>query len=328
MPMHEGKTDRQARLVKLEHLLCQNRKSGLTITEMAKITKMSERTIRRDLAALQRELLMPIWDDRNSGEVRWYVEEGYVLPPIDFTLPEAMTLFMSVRLMLSHTYRYNPDAASLFLKLNSIIKPPLNTQIQNTLKWMADLPSNEKLTNILTLLAHAWTSQKQAKIEYVSFNAKTTKTHVLETYFIQPVVRGHATYVIGFCRDCDSILLFKVERIQSIKLLDVSYKIPSDFNANQYLCNAWDIVAFEDSCNVKLCFTPEIAKIIEETTWHPSQKIRKQKDGSLIATYHVSISDEFVGWVMSWGEKVEVFKPLSLRKQIKSIADKMAQVYG
>ena len=55
-----------------------------------------------------------------------------------------------------------------------------------------------------------------------------------------------------------------------------------------------------------LKFNKEIADIIAERIWHPSQKTTHHRDGSLTLEMKVVISDELKGWVASWREYVKV----------------------
>ena len=66
---------------------------------------------------------------------------------------------------------------------------------------------------------------------------------------------------------------------------------------------------------------------MEETTWHSSQKIEKQPDGSVIVTLRVFSSPELVTWIMGWGEKVEVLEPAELRKEVLQTAKAMVKIY-
>ena len=316
MTQHEGKTDRQARLVKIEHLICQNRKTGLTIDEMARTTGMSGRTVRRDLEALQNEFKMPISEHRSSNGIRFGVEDGYVLPPVDFTLPEAMALFMSARLMLSYAHRYDPNIASVFIKLNSIVKPPLKTQIEKTLEWMSKLPPNEKILRTLSILSEGWVARRQIRIMYHSLSSKEAKERIIDPYFIQPMAPSHSTYAIAYCHKEKKVLTFKVERINEIQLMSESYSIPEDFDANEYLASGWGIVVEKGSTLVKLRFEKEIARLAEETIWHPSQVVKKLQDGSVEVSLKVTVSDELISWIMGWGQYLEVLEPKTLRLEV------------
>lgn len=317
-----GKTDRTVRLLKVEHFLYQNPR-GLKVEEISRLCEVSKRTTYRDLAALETELGMPIWGE---GTKRGIVE-GYLLPPIHFTLPEALNVFLAARLMLSYAHRYDPNVASTFMKVNSIVPPPLREQIQKTMEWMRKQPEDDRYLRILATLAEAWISQQRIKIIYRALEAEKTTERTIEPYFIEPAAAGHSSYVIAYCHRAHEVRTFKIERIESIELLDEGYTLPEDFDANEYLGSSWGITVYGEVKMVKLRFDPEIARIMEETVWHPSQVVEKQEDGSVIMTLRVAVTDELYFWILSWGEKAKVLEPEELRQDIIKTAKAMLVVY-
>lgn len=311
------------RLVNLWLLLAGN-PSGYTVKELASRFDVNIRTIYRDLEALGTDLKIPVTQDKT----RWKLVEGYVLPPIPFTIPEALNIFLSARLMLNYSHRYDPNIESTFLKLTSVVPAPLKEQIIKTTDWMRGLPKNEAYLRNLIKLAEAWMSQRQIKITYQSLEANKATERIIDPYFIEPAAPGHASYVIGFCHQRKEIRIFKVERIISAELIDVSYSIPPYFDANEYFASSWGIVVEDEVKTVKLRITdPEIVRILSETIWHPSQGFEKQKDGSTIMTLLVNDTYEFFSWLMGWGEKVEVLEPKEIRDRIIETVETMRDLY-
>lgn len=318
-----GKTkDRTARWAQIEHLLYQNRK-GLKIKEIARICNVSVRQIYRDIDDLQSKLGLPIWEERSTRGI----EEDYFLPPIRFSLPEALNIFLAARLMLHYAHRYDPNTASTFMKLNSIVPPGLREQIQKTLDWMQTQPRDEQYLRTLAILTEAWVSRHQVKIAYQSLPSEKAVERVIEPYFIEPAATGHSSYVIAFCHRTKSLRTFKIERIKTIEATTEPYTIPPDFDANEFLGSSWGIVVEGDVKTIRLRFDPELARIMEETIWHPSQTLEKQRDGSIILTLKVTDTQELHSWILGWGEKVKVLEPAELRRNIVDTAKTMLEVY-
>jgi len=317
-----GKTDRTARLLKVEHLLYQNPK-GLMIEEIARLCDVSKRTTYRDLIALESELGVPIWEEGSKRGIT----EGYLLPPVHFTLPEALNIFLAARVMLNYAHRYDPNMASTFIKLSSIVSPPLREQIQKTLDWMQKQPRNERYLGILAALAEAWLSQRRVKISYRALTRERPTQRVIEPYFIEPAAPGHASYVIAYCHRTNSLRTFKIERIEAVEPTAEPYTIPPDFDPSAFLSSSWGIVVKGEVKTIKLKFDPEIARIMEETVWHPSQVLEKQGDGSVIMTLRVTDTVELRSWILGWGEKVEVLEPAEIREKIVKTAKAMLNVY-
>jgi len=160
-------------------------------------------------------------------------------------------------------------------------------------------------------------SQRQIKITYHSLEANKATERIIDPYFIEPAAPGHASYVIGYCHQRKEIRIFKIERISSSELTDVSYSIPTDFDANEYFASSWGIVVEDEVKTLKLEIKDqEIVRILNETIWHPSQKFEKQKDGSTLMTLQITGTYEFLAWILGWGEKVEVLEPQELREAI------------
>ncbi|MFC1894082.1 helix-turn-helix transcriptional regulator [Chloroflexota bacterium] len=317
-----GKTDRTARLLKVEHLLYQNPK-GLKVEEIARLCGVNKRTTYRDLGALESELGLPIWGEG----IRRGIVEGYLLPPIHFTLAEALNIFLAARLMLSYAHRYDPNIASTFTKLNSIVTPPLRDQIQKTIGWMQSLPKNDKFLHTLTTLAEAWVSQHQVKISYRALTKEKAAERIIDPYFIEPAAPGHSCYVIAYCHRTDSLRTFKIERIVDIQVMSDSYVLSSGFDANAYLGSSWGISVEGGLKTIKLKFTPEISRIMEETMWHPSQVLECQSDGSVIMTLRITDTAELRSWILGWGEKIQVLEPDEIRQNIIETAKAMLDVY-
>jgi len=68
-------------------------------------------------------------------------------------------------------------------------------------------------------------------------------------------------------------------------------------------------------------------RIMEETVWHPSQVLEKQKNGSMIMTLRVTDTVDLYSWILGWGEKIEVLEPPELRKEVMRTAEKMLKIY-
>jgi predicted DNA-binding transcriptional regulator YafY len=316
------KRDRTARILKIQVLLGQN-PSGLKIEEIARRCSVNKRTVYRDLKALETELNVPVWQNGN----RRGLIEGYHLPPIPFTLAEAMNIFLAVRLMQNYSGWYDPNIASTFMKLNSVVPPMLQAQITNTIAWMEKQPKNEKLMHTFEVLIRAWASQHRVKVLYQDLTEPAPQERIIEPYFIEPTTQSRASYVIAYCNTKKSIYSFKMSRIENIQILPQTYVIPPDFNAIEYLSSAWVLFVEEPVEKVKLRFKPRLRRPLQEARWHPTQVMEPQEDGSLIMELNVNNTYDFRSWILGWGDEVEVLEPAKLRDQIITINESVRRIY-
>src|SRR5919198_2764662 len=107
------KRDRLARLTRVATLLHQHAPRGLTALELAHRIDVSVRTVYRDLRAIEQELGFPVWQE----EGRWLIGKGDFLPPLKLTPLEAVTLFLSARLVARYADRKDPYIVGAFRKL-------------------------------------------------------------------------------------------------------------------------------------------------------------------------------------------------------------------
>ena len=122
---------RTERLIQIWLLLLHN-PLHFTAKELAERLNVNVRTIYRDLVALETDLRVPVWEDKK----KLAIEESYYLPPIRFTVPQAVNIFLAARLMLAYSHRYDPNIDATFTKLGAAIPAPLREQVQKTLEWM------------------------------------------------------------------------------------------------------------------------------------------------------------------------------------------------
>ncbi len=311
------------RLIRIWILLADN-PAGHTIKELADRFGVNIRTIYRDMLSLGADLHVPVQDEKG----RWKIQEGYRLPPIQFTLSEALNIFLAARLMLRYSHRYDPNIDATFVKLASRLPPPLGRQVRKAVDWMQTLPKDDKRLRVLATVAEAWVKQRMLKTTYRSMAAEAATERVIEPYYIEPAAPEHDSYVIAYCHVRKEIRTFKMARIERAELTDRPYTVPADFDAGKFFSSSWRVIAGGAARKVRLkTADPEIMRLMEETLWHQSQVLEMQKDGSMIMTLKVTPTIDFLSWILGWGEYVEVLEPRELREYVGKTAKAMVNVY-
>src|SRR5438309_837274 len=156
------KRDRLARLTRVATLLYHNRPHGLTAKEIARRIDVNVRTAYRDLTAIQSELRLPLWQEGG----RWGIEEGAFLPPLNLTLLEAVTLFLSARLMARHADKKDPHVVSAFGKLASVLPTPVAAHVDAVVAAMADNPGDRAYAGVFEAVATGWATSCKGRITY------------------------------------------------------------------------------------------------------------------------------------------------------------------
>jgi predicted DNA-binding transcriptional regulator YafY len=94
------------------------------------------------------------------------------------------------------------------------------------------------------------------------------------------------------------------------------------------LTRAWDIIADQPEAEVVLRFAPSVAARVREATWHPTQQVEAEADGSLLWRARVSGTIEIRLWILSWGDEVEVVEPPALRDDVAATVRRAVARYG
>ena len=117
---------------------------------------------------------------------------------------------------------------------------------------------------------------------------------------------------------------YRIARFKSLRMTDVNALVPEDFDLKSYFGNAWAVYRGEKSYDVEILFSKEASATVTETIWHHTQKVRRNKDGSVTLTFKVDGLNEIVRWVLGWGSRAKVIQPMEFRKLV---ADQLQQAF-
>ncbi|MDQ4078231.1 MAG: WYL domain-containing protein [Chloroflexota bacterium] len=320
----ESIQDKQARLHRLSHLLYRHPK-GLTVREMADMCGVTTRTIQRDLKALE-DAEVPIWQEDRGEKPRYGIIEGYFLPPLRLTLNDAGALYLAARLLTRNTDEHNPHVTSAVAQLAGVLPEPMGNALQMGVQRMAAREVDQHYRDVFEALTLGWATGRKVKIRYRSARRDDYTEYVIEPYFIEPAERGN-TYVMGRVDDRSLILTFKLDRIHSAELLDETFEHPENMYPSEVLANAWGVVFGEPIDEIVLRFDASVARRVDETEWHPSQRVEELDDGGRLMRLRLSGTWEIVPWIRTWGSSCEVLKPDSLREQMEEEVRALAKLY-
>jgi predicted DNA-binding transcriptional regulator YafY len=321
-----GKRDRLARLARTIAVL-QAHPGGMRPKELARRVGTSVRTTYRDLRAIDVELGLGVWSEDGA----WGVLDSEFLPPLKLTLQEAMAVVLSARLMARYADKYDPDLASAFEKLGKGLPAVLGAHVHRTLDLLAEHQVDEQFSRHVHLLTRAWAERRVVSLEYEPAHYGTDsepRRATVHPYLIEPSLQTHALYLIGWDETRDAMRTFKIERIRDAALTPRSFEPPEPGTMETRLRRAWDIIADQPEVEVALRFSPSVAARVREATWHPTQRVEEEPDGSL--SWHARVSGviEIRLWILSWGDAVEVLSPPELRADVAATHRRSAERYG
>ena len=182
------KHDRLIRLMR-ELALFQANPRGLTSAQIGERMEISQRQAQRDIAALEGELRVPFV----KQGTRWSLIEGYFLPPVNFTVPEAMAMVVGARLMWRYADRANPFAQAAYEKLAAALPGPMKEPVMEVADGLANKPEDGEWTKVFAALTTAWAERRKVRIRYIKEDGSSSE-RVVWPLFIEPTPAAHSLY--------------------------------------------------------------------------------------------------------------------------------------
>lgn len=311
----------------LQSLIASRR--GKTAADLAEELDYHWRTVYRDLEALQLAGF-PLFTDRVDGKNRWSIlESARQHIPIPLDLTEVMALYFSRGLMrvLKDTVFY-ASLESFFQKIKATL-PSETIKYLEKIEQSLEIGSKpykryDHLRYAVEQISQATVDRQIIEIDYYTMSRKKKTRRKVAPYKIW--FFDGAFYLVGNCGLRENIRIFALDRIKSLQVTDEAFEMPTDFKVEDFMQTSFGVFHGKPE-DVKIRFAADIAGYIKEKTWHQTQKITPQKDGSIIFEARVAGTDEIKYWLMSWGGKAEVLRPESLRDEMISEAQNMLQCY-
>lgn len=289
-----------------------------TAQDLADEHRVTERTIRRDIEALQ-EAGFPLYDERTDGRKVWRLIDGYKQRLTQtFTLAELSALFFSRNLMsFLGGAPFAQDLESAFDKIKEALPErslPYLSRIQELFSarpdpWKDYSGKQDVIASLIDAVLH----QRQARIDYFSFNSKRTKSYTIDPYRV--VYYHGGLYLYARAHEYREVRTFAVERIEKIEVLDQSFQVPADFSVAEYAKGAFGIAGGKPEA-VEVVFAQPMAAYVRERVWHESQELVEGPGGSVVLRLQVFPGFELQSWIMGFLPHVKVVKPLALREKI------------
>ncbi|GAP10225.1 CRISPR-associated helicase Cas3/ [Bellilinea caldifistulae] len=294
--------------------------------ELAERLGVNRTQIYRDRIELSREY--PIEKDQNG---RYHIPRSKLLSEIKVNLLEALTLYLAASKIARQTRVYHPPAANAVEKLAAVLRQPMTEQLLNSANRLLNQEKKPEKIKILETIAQAWVEQRKVRMEYQRLGHDEITRHTISPYLIEPSIWSDSVYVIAQSDFNDKIYPFKIDRILSAFLTSETFAIPSSFSSEDLLKHAWGIwYADREPVTVKLRFfpSPTVIQRLEESIWHPLERVEKTEDGGRIWSVEIADWREMLPWIRGWGADVEVLEPPDLRSALEKEARRMAKLYG
>lgn len=299
------KTDR---LIGILSVLLQKEKC--TAPELAEKFEVSRRTINRDIETLCRAGI-PVCTVQGAGG-GICIMDGYKIDRTLLTSRDMQMILAGLRSLDS------VSGSSYYGQLMEKLQVGASEFVSGRDSILIDLSSwyKESLAPKISLIRDGIEERKLIAFHYFAPGGESIRR--VEPYYL--IFKWSSWYVWGWCRKRKAFRLFKLNRMEELKKEEETFiprQVPMPDLSNERI--------FPANIRVKALFEPDAKwRLVEEFGPHC---FKEQKDGRLLFEMDYTDEDSLLGWLMTFGEGVEVLEPAALRERILKTAENMVFIY-
>jgi predicted DNA-binding transcriptional regulator YafY len=299
------------------------------------LTSLHQRTVRRDLEALQAAGLDVDVHETQRGRVWKFGPTAKAVHKITASATELIALSLSRDLLypLAGT-PFWVGIESFWNKLREQLPEAVWSHYEKYRQalFVRGMPakSYRQQHGTLQTLHRCIQEHRIAEIDYQPIG-KDVRRRQIEPYAV--VFYQSSLYIIAAAteiapEDPDRVRHWKLDRFVKAVALDRWYKPPPDFNLDEHLGQSVGIFAAAGRArDFRIRISARAAPWVLEDPWHPGQIVERHADGSLVLTVRAAHDLEIIPRVLSLGSEAEVLSPEECRRTIARMIRNMAQRY-
>jgi predicted DNA-binding transcriptional regulator YafY len=290
--------------------------------DLAATFEVGKRTIYRDIQALC-EAGVPIISTPGQG---YTLLEGYFLPPLRFSTDEALILLLGGDMMAqSFDAEYRMAAQSAGRKIAGALPEALREEVrslQERIRFFAEGGAGDYAERLRTL-RRAIVGRHSVRFGYRARQSQDgASAHSVRE--ADPYGLAHVSgtwYLVAYCHLRKDIRNFRVDRMDQLAVLSHSFDRPPDFRLERRDDPRRRRIV------VRALFDHATADWVREARSFYTIAEEQREEGLLI-TLRVRQEEDILSWLLSWGARVQVLEPESLRRRIVEEATQIARKHS
>ncbi len=298
------------------------------------LTNLHERTVRRDVEALQAAGFDIQNDAVERGKVYKLGQNATPVHEVGLSASEMIALSIGRELLypLAGT-QYWRGIETFWNKVQEAVPDGVFDHYSRYRKTLhvfgTPSKSYEHHEGVLKTINRAIVEHRVVEIEYESVG-KPASTRRIEPYGL--AVYQSSIYVVAAAPEVaepsERLRNWKLDRFRHATALDEYFKPDANIDLSKHLGKSIGIFSGEDPTPVVIRLGARAAAYVREDPWHPEQKLQSQEDGTTLMTVPASHPREVLPKVLSLGADAEVMSPPAFREAVAEAVQKMAISYS
>jgi len=223
---------RSRRLFELVNLL-RGRRVAITAQALAEQLEVSERTIYRDIAALQAS---GVAVDGEAG-VGYRLRPGSHLPPLMFDGDEVLALVLGLKMVIAQTDPELAEAAGLAeRRIRAVLSDGLKKAVDD-LPYQVPITTRSRASGAQhAVIRQAAIGRRKLRIGYADEQGMATERVVWPLAILN---WGDRWTVLGWCELRQDYRNFRIDRIAALDLLDDGFVTSPTLSYEHYIRSQW-----------------------------------------------------------------------------------------
>ena len=142
------------------------------------------------------------------------------------------------------------------------------------------------------------------------------KTAIYNVFPYRLYIYSGTIYLIAYYKKKKGYRSFAVQNINNLQDLSIPYTKVPELNLDDFSKQSFGAHTGKPE-EISLQIKKDSVKYFENRFWHISQKLKPQKDGSLIIDMVVPIVPELIYWIISWHKAIKILKSSALSDIVK-----------
>lgn len=298
------------------------------------LTSLHERTVRRDIEALQAAGYDIITEINQRGKVWKMGRRDRGIHKISATATELIALSIGRDLLYPLVgTSYWQGIESFWNKVQEQLPEGVFEHYQKYRKTLCvfGTPSKkyERKEGILRTVNRAIHEHRIVEIEYQPVG-KAISVRKIEPYGL--AVYQASIYVVAAAHeDSDPegrMRHWKLDRFHRASLLDLYFQVDPNVDLEAHLNRSIGIFSGDQAETVRMRLQERAAQWVREDPWHPEQTLEPDEAGGYILTVPAAHPRELLPKVLALGGEAEVLGPESFQRSAREAVEQMARVYG
>ena len=288
-------------------------------TTLAKKMEVSTKTIHRDIQFMRDRWSLPIEFDAAYNGFR-YTHPVESFPMLQIDEGELFALLIADKAI--QNYRgtvFEKRLSTAFRKIADSLPDAVSihlTEWDEALSFRHTGESDVEV-KIFDHVCQATAKRRQIQIRYRKPN-QDPEDRVIDPYQLANI--NNEWYLYAFDHKRRDIRCFVPTRIMEIATTGKTFDRPNTFSLDHYLSDSFAVFKGDESYDIRVKFNKSVAPYIREKSWHPTQRIKNNSNGSIELQLQLSHLSDIRRWILSWGSNATVLSPKELADAVRAEA--------